>query len=237
MNGAGRATAAEGASGFSLDVSVLPGPAAGDDDDEDDESHGDDAGGEDNTSFDPILTDFGSPDPPSRAAAQRNATPMPPARQAIADSDTSGDPLLSFATAMLAEALVSHTSQADPQNLREAMDGVQAQQWREAIVDECQSILDNNTWTLLPRTELPAGRPPHALQVCVQDQAQQRWRRRAPQGPPGGAVKFVCASAHVCLCRCVSLSVVECRHCATVFVLRRCVSSSIVIVRHCVVGT
>src|SRR5438132_610457 len=39
------------------------------------------------------------------------------------------------------------------------MDGTQAQQqWHEAIVEECQSILDNNTWTLLPRGQLPGQR-------------------------------------------------------------------------------
>ena len=59
-------------------------------------------------------------------------------------------------------ALTSHAMPADPRNFAEAMASSQAQQWREAMQDECQSIMDNKVLELVPRDSLPADARPLA---------------------------------------------------------------------------
>lgn len=73
------------------------------------------------------------------------------------DDDDGEDPALEKATIMMVNALIAHASPSDPANLREAMASPDCQQWKAAVLEECGSILENNTWTLIPRAELPPG--------------------------------------------------------------------------------
>lgn len=109
--------------------------------------------------FDPIMTDFGPP------------VAAPLSGDSGSEDDESGDPLLSLAHVMLVEALQTHASPAEPKTVKEALAGPNADHWQASLMEECRSILENKTWTLVPRNSLPAGaRPPHGFQVHLQGQ-------------------------------------------------------------------
>lgn len=45
----------------------------------------------------------------------------------------------------------SVTEKTEPKNYKEAMKSEEAEQWKNAIEDEYQSLITNNTWTLVER--------------------------------------------------------------------------------------
>ena len=67
---------------------------------------------------------------------------------------------LTYSKLGVQEALVAYCNIAElstPRNLKEALDGVDKLQWKEAIDNEIQSLEENDTWELV---DLPKGRKP-----------------------------------------------------------------------------
>lgn len=56
---------------------------------------------------------------------------------------------------LIAEALVAAQDLGEPQTLSEALSGPDSNMWKDAVNSEYNSIMENNTWKLVP---LPPGR-------------------------------------------------------------------------------
>jgi ATP-binding cassette subfamily B (MDR/TAP) protein 1 len=111
-----------------------------------DTADSDDSGSE--TSSDFLLSHLSTPEPCERTAAQSS------------DSDSDIDPLLATVRCDFVNALVSHVSVADPKSYRLAAASPDSAKWLAATREECDSILENNTWTLVDKTMLPRGARP-----------------------------------------------------------------------------
>ncbi len=60
----------------------------------------------------------------------------------------------------------------EPQNIEEALTCENSKEWECAMQEEYDSLMTNNTWTLVP---LPIGRKPCFLQMGVQNQTRRKW--------------------------------------------------------------
>jgi transposase InsO family protein len=98
--------------------------------------------GESEGEGDPLLTDLESP---ARVVHREDS------------GDEDIDPLLALARTSLVHALSAHALPSDPQSYDEAMARAQAAEWQAATLEECRSIIENNTFTLVPRSSLPRG--------------------------------------------------------------------------------
>jgi hypothetical protein len=103
-------------------------------------------------SGDDTATDF-EPDSPASPAPG----PKQFARDPLLDSFEDDINVMLSVRDALVTALSAHAQVGDPKSYSEAMAGPDADKWAEATLEECQSILENNTWTLVPRSTLRAG--------------------------------------------------------------------------------
>lgn len=82
-----------------------------------------------------------------------------------------------FSSGKLAYALVAAQDLGEPRTMHEALSGPDSQKWREAIQSEYNSIMDNQTWKLVPL-------PPDRKTISC------RWLFRRKLNPDGGTARF-----------------------------------------------
>ncbi len=57
----------------------------------------------------------------------------------------------------LIHALSIHATPRDPRNVAEALRSEESAQWQSAIEDECNSLIQHGTFTIIPRSQVPRG--------------------------------------------------------------------------------
>jgi transposase InsO family protein len=108
---------------------------------------------------DPLLADLPTPNIVSESDSETSS--------AASDHSDPGDPLFNsfeeygnLARASIVSALASHALPMDPRSYAEAMASPQASNWTKATLEECKSIMENRTFSLVPRSKLPDNAKP-----------------------------------------------------------------------------
>ena len=75
-------------------------------------------------------------------------------------TDDDGDDISSPSCSYFLDACYTANLPSDPTSLSDALESPQSEEWKKAINEEYQSLVENNTWTLVPASSVPKDRKP-----------------------------------------------------------------------------
>ena len=75
-------------------------------------------------------------------------------------TDDDGDDISSLSRSYFLDACYTANLPSDPTSLRDALESPQSKEWKKALNEEYQSLVENNTWTLVPASSVPKDRKP-----------------------------------------------------------------------------
>ena len=75
-------------------------------------------------------------------------------------TDDDGDDISSLSRSYFLDACYTANLPSDPTSLRDALESPQSKEWKKALNEGYQSLVENNTWTLVPASSVPKDRKP-----------------------------------------------------------------------------
>ena len=81
-------------------------------------------------------------------------------------TDDDGEDISSLSRSYFLDAFYTANLPSDPTSLRDALESPQSKEWKKALKEEYQSLVENNTWTLVPASSVPKDRKPLTNKVA-----------------------------------------------------------------------